>query len=570
MESSDQDNKKKYVAVAVSAVIIIAVIGAWVFLYLKKRGGDKVLPEEAVVDVVKDENAGKPEKIKSKKDYIPDSEPVDKVNIDSKEYANLKERVGKAYKETEGELAKSSHKFFFKLLGNMSATVEKAENADSSHDLVTAYKEYKSLERMIENNKQSLADYKEFEQLNAELKAFVAKVSDRQGRKYAKETFQESSIAMDSAKEEASAGQFIAAIKSLQNAKDSLNRVMSELDEIVEENWRNGNIKLKNGDNLESNAAFVTVKNIDSGYPGIDDAIKRSETIHIIHPMEQKALEYEKNELLEMANSLYREILEKDNLSQIAHTGEKRTGDLLKTKAINSTIVALNDAISQNLWVKAKGLLDSLNALNPNDERIANYNQMIEDQIAMVTIDQLRWEGAEAEKNKEWDVAVEKYEEILIINPDLADTKESYERAKLGRNYHEAALDAVERAQQFADRDEADGLKKAVHLLKKASELSGLKKELEGEIGTLLIGYEKKLEQLDRPVSFIIISDGKTSIKFWKVGQFEPFTRKGFTLKPGKYTIQGLRKGYREKYINFDVKPVMKDQILEIVCDEKI
>ena len=569
MESSDQDNKKKYVAVAISAVIIVAVIGAWVFLYLNKKSGRGSSPDGSAIEVKKDDIA-KSENVEIDNVEVTSVEFVKESDIDREEYENLKERVEKFYKEAEGELAKRSHNYFLKLLGNMSVSLEKAQKADSSNELVTAYKEYQLLEKMIEDAEKSQTDYDEYDQLNSELKAFILKVSDLQGRKYAKESFLEATIAMGSSDDAASAGQFIAAIESLQNAKDSLEMVMSELDEIVEENWSKGNVALKNGDNVESNTAFVTVKNIDSGYPGIDDAIKRSETIHIVHPMEQKAIEYEKNDLLEMANNLYKEILIKDNLSHTASDGEKRIGVLLKNRAINSTIIALNDAVSQNLWIKAKGLLDSLKALSPGDERIANFERMIGDALATVKIDQLRWEGAEAEKKKEWDVAVEKYEEILIINPDLADAKESYERAKLGRNYHDAALDAVERARKFADRDEADSLKKAVHLLNKASDLTGLKNELVKEIGVLQTGYKMRLEQLDSPVSFILISDGKTSVKFWKVGQYEPFTRKGFTLKPGKYTIQGLRKGYKEKYINFEVKPVKQDQMLEIVCDEKI
>ena len=575
MESSDQDNKKKYVAVAISGVIIFAVIGAWVFLYFKKKAGRESYPDEAAVemdkdDIVKKDDITKAEKVKANKVDVDSERFVNDTNIDRGSYEELKERVEKSYKESEGDLAKRSHNYFLKLLGFMSSSLEKAQNADSSHDLVTAYAEYQSLEKMIEDAKKSQTDYDEYDQLNSELRAFISKASDRQGEKYAKDTFRKAAIAMGRAAEAASAGQFISAIESLQNAMNSLNLAMAELDEIVVENWSKGNVALNNGDNVESNAAFVTVKNIDSVYPGIDDAIKRSETIHIVHPMEQKALEYEKNNLLEMANSLYGEILVKDDLSHIAHDGEKRTGSLLKNRAISSTIVALNEAVSQNLWMKAKGLLDSLKALNPNDERIVNYERMIDNEIAGVKIDQLRWEGAEAEKKKEWDVAVEKYEEILIINPDLADAKESYKRAKLGRSYHDAALDAVERARTFADRDEADDLKKAIHLLNKASDLTGLNKELAEEIGVLQYGYKKRLEQLDRPVSFILISDGKTSIKFWQVGQYEPFTRKGFTLKPGKYTIQGLRKGYREKYINFDVKPGKQNQLLEIVCDEKI
>ena len=89
------------------------------------------------------------------------------------------------------------------------------------------------------------------------------------------------------------------------------------------------------------------------------------------------------------------------------------------------------------------------------------------------------------------------------------------------------------------------------------------------EIGELKTKYTKRLNEWNRQVYFSIISDGKTSIKFWKVGNFKPFTQKNFTLKPGKYTIQGLRKGYREKYITFDIKPLEQNQKLEVICNEK-
>lgn len=581
MEPTDQDNKKKYVAVAISAAIVVIVIGAGVFFSFKKKPGDVSHTKEASVEVDKQgtdkeatdrkEDVVKAENVETDKIEVDKVEAVEEVNIDREEYAKLKDRVEKSYKEAEGDLAKTSHRYFKKLLGEMAGILESAQSADSSQDLVTAYKEYKSLEKMIEENKRSQVDYKEFSQLDSELKALVKKVSARQGREYAKESFKEASIAMGNADEVAKEGKFIKAIESLQKAKDSFNRAMSELDKIVDENWRKGNAALETGDNVVSNAAFVTVKNIDRGYPGIDDSIKRSETIHIVHPKEQDALKYEENGLLEMANSLYTEILEIDPLSQIARDGLCRTEDAVLTETVRKTIVALDEAISRRgLWVKAKGLLGNLKALDPGNERIDNYERVIGNELDRVKIDQLRWEAGEAEKKFDWDEAVKKYEEILTINPDLADIQKRYERAEKGQEYRDGALDAVEQARKFADSDDAGGLKKAVYLLEKAGGLYGLKKGLVEEIDELIVKYKARLEQLEMPVSFTIVSDGKTSIKFWKVGRFRPFTRKGFTLKPGNYTIQGLRKGYREKFINFDVKPIELNQTLEVICDEKI
>ena len=419
METPDQDTKKKYVAVAISVVIVALVIGAWVFFNFKKKPDDNTRPKDTTVEVKKQKDEEKQE-VADKTDEVT---VLKEVKINSEEYTALKEKVEKSYNQAEAELAKASHKYFFKLLGNMSVSIEKARNADSSQDLVTAFRKYQSLEKLIEESNQSQENYKEYAQLKSEIDDLVKKVSSRQGRKYAKDPFLQAGISISNSDEAANTGRFIEAIESLEKTRDSLNSAMYMLDEIVKENWNNGNTALKSGDNLESNTAFVTVKNIDPMYPGIDGAIKRSETIHTVHPKEQNALEYEKNGLLEMANSLYRKILDIDKLSQIAQDGLDRTGDALKRNAINTTIRALDSAISQNLWMKAKGLLEDLKSLSPDDERITNYKRMIEDEIAQSMIEQLRREGAAAEREKEWDVAIDKYEKILIIKPDLADVK---------------------------------------------------------------------------------------------------------------------------------------------------
>ena len=84
----------------------------------------------------------------------------------------------------------------------------------------------------------------------------------------------------------------------------------------------------------------------------------------------------------------------------------------------------------------------------------------------------------------------------------------------------------------------------------------------------------EKLKQLIRiartPIRIVIASDNTTEVVIYKVGKFGRFEKKELHLRPGTYTIVGVRDGYKDVRHKMVVKA--DDPLLQVTirCEERI
>jgi len=95
-----------------------------------------------------------------------------------------------------------------------------------------------------------------------------------------------------------------------------------------------------------------------------------------------------------------------------------------------------------------------------------------------------------------------------------------------------------------------------------------------GKVSPSLYGQAKKLEKavtdFARKIVVRITSDNQTSILVRGVGKVGTTFGRDIELKPGTYTFEGIREGYRAKLVTVRI-PVGRDVFdIEIVCDERI
>ncbi len=78
------------------------------------------------------------------------------------------------------------------------------------------------------------------------------------------------------------------------------------------------------------------------------------------------------------------------------------------------------------------------------------------------------------------------------------------------------------------------------------------------------------LLEINRPVSVTIVSDNKTNVLVRGVGKVGRVHQKTIELKPGKYTLEGIRKGYKSKLVTVQLPLTQKDYSVRMICDEPI
>ena len=71
------------------------------------------------------------------------------------------------------------------------------------------------------------------------------------------------------------------------------------------------------------------------------------------------------------------------------------------------------------------------------------------------------------------------------------------------------------------------------------------------------------------PVTVKFISDEQTDVTLLRVKRLGSFVTSELTLRPGRYTALGVRNGFRDVRINFDIKPESRAEI-DVRCLEAI
>ncbi|MCH1491630.1 MAG: hypothetical protein L7T24_03665, partial [Luminiphilus sp.] len=71
------------------------------------------------------------------------------------------------------------------------------------------------------------------------------------------------------------------------------------------------------------------------------------------------------------------------------------------------------------------------------------------------------------------------------------------------------------------------------------------------------------------PVTITLTSDSQTDVTLLRVKRLGTFGSTQLTLRPGSYTALGVRNGYRDVRINFDIKPG-GETVIDVRCQEAI
>lgn len=76
--------------------------------------------------------------------------------------------------------------------------------------------------------------------------------------------------------------------------------------------------------------------------------------------------------------------------------------------------------------------------------------------------------------------------------------------------------------------------------------------------------------KLNRPIPVTVLSDNKTQVLVRRVGKLGAISEKTIELKPGKYTFEGSRNGYKSKLVQTFIRYEQESYRVQIICDERI
>ncbi len=163
----------------------------------------------------------------------------------------------------------------------------------------------------------------------------------------------------------------------------------------------------------------------------------------------------------------------------------------------------------------------------------------------------------------DWLKAQDLFEKAQQIQPRNQQVQDGLTRARDIISMGQQISNHLNAPERLSSDNVASG---ARHLLAKAGPLSNSSPSLDARVkalADLLASYAIKV-----PVR--VISDAQTAVSVRGVGRVGAIREKVIELKPGAYTFEGKRNGYKSKLLRVQIPPGNKQVTVSIICDEPI
>lgn len=175
---------------------------------------------------------------------------------------------------------------------------------------------------------------------------------------------------------------------------------------------------------------------------------------------------------------------------------------------------------------------------------------------------QLARQGVAQEQEEAWTEAVTTYETALEIDNTLIFAREGLARARPRADLAEAIKAVLDEPDRLVD---ARALGAAETLWADGQTLSPRGPLLEQQLSELAA----LLNRAKTPVAVTLTSDALTDVTLLRVKRLGAFDATNLTLRPGSYTALGVRNGFRDVRVNFDIKPDSQP-VIDVRCQEAI
>jgi hypothetical protein len=201
--------------------------------------------------------------------------------------------------------------------------------------------------------------------------------------------------------------------------------------------------------------------------------------------------------------------------------------------------------------------------LRPGTSEPATALQELEAARIAAELRALRDEAQRAEADEQWSDALARYQEALATDDTLVFAREGIARTEKLAQIFAAAQAVVDAPERLV---EAPVLRDAQQVLVQLQAL--------GDSGPryteLLDTLQSTLREATTPVTITLQSDGLTDVTITRVKRLGTFSEQRLTLRPGAYTAVGIRNGFRDVRVNFEVSSETAQVPVMVRCTEAI
>ncbi|MFT7242683.1 MAG: tetratricopeptide (TPR) repeat protein [Candidatus Azotimanducaceae bacterium] len=397
--------------------------------------------------------------------------------------------------------------------------------------------------------------------LAAELLRLQVEVEDVGGRLWAGERYEESTNLGIAGDEAYRANDLQMAVDKYAAGIALLENVLTETEQVFDENLQRGISALDIGDYKIAIEAYKIITRIKPADVELAIDLERALNLEQVLRLTAEAEVTERNGDLSAALKTFSEASSLDALWTPASEGVRRINNRIARNRFQDEMSQGFTALTEEDFDGARDAFEQAQKILPGSKEPLDGLQQIELAKTQKNIFDLTAEAESLETASRWQDAIPVLEQILEISPGLSSVELSLQRVR-ERAELNVALDSYVSQPHLMQDDVILANAKAALLKAARLNLDGLK----GQVRDL--SHLVSLARIE--VNVILSSDNRTDVTVYKVGQYGKISEVQLSLIPGIYTFVGKRSGYRDVYQEIHIKGDTNPVRIELSCTEKI
>ena len=252
-----------------------------------------------------------------------------------------------------------------------------------------------------------------------------------------------------------------------------------------------------------------------------------------------------------------------DAYSQEARTALENATGRIREAQFQQLISAGLAAFHGNEFLVARKKLLKAKALKPNSPEVLEALLQVDQAIRLARIGTLKKNALAAEQIEDWQSAVKLHQAVLDIDQNI-------QFARRGRKRAAEQIRIAKRFDFFLANPEIlasdSQLKSAILLLSEAGDVEPQGPKLAERIQKL----DRRVRIAKTPIKITIVSDNLTHVAVYRIGKLGRFEVRELELRPGSYTVVGVRDGYQDVRQKIVIKPDREPIRVTVKCKVKI
>jgi tetratricopeptide (TPR) repeat protein len=339
--------------------------------------------------------------------------------------------------------------------------------------------------------------------------------------------------------------------------------LLEQVDRVFAEAYADGLAALDAADTIEALRSLELAAAISPGHAGARSALARARSLDTVLALTDQGLAYENDLELDAARQSFADAVNLDPEWRPAQDGLARVLETIRQREFDQRMTEGLTALSERDYPAARAAFRMAEQLKPGSPEPADGLLQVDQGIRLDRIATLEQKAATEQRNEEWETAIETYESILEIDPNLLFAQDGLRLSRDRAALH-ARLD--EYIENPDDLSEATTMGRATRLVVDITRMP--------EVGPRLAEQRDQLSRLLKraatPLPVRLVSDNLTEVSIYKVGKLGSFESRQLDLRPGTYVAVGSRPGYRDVRLEFRVAPEIEMEPVVVRCEETI